>query len=508
MVRTLLDTVEFDEIPVFGKPILSDLVLENLEGATRRMTSYGDDMGDEGDESLRNYAFSPDGPSSDSFGSDAGLQSRRMRSSGDARTEQVAPTSDLGGIDSSQGLPGDDDVVMISLLSSTEHEREVLLETISAKPDEIVTLEQILSESYKDRIEITSINEFSATRKQVKEVHFLKGVGDWLNKVWIFKADPVETARELMIYHLAHKHGIPTGKPIGYNPTPDQTYPFDIAILGGVVEHAGDPYRDLLRNMRLRPIRIFDTAKQIARIIADYHVKLTLVEDEFTKAGVSLETSSPRKELGERFLAGLRITEENGEELLKACDDLYNLQSGVNVVSHGDIHLGNLVTVKRKHETSINQFGVIDWGSIVKDNPFGDLWDFWIHHRRDTIDATGNGYSYTFERFAAAYLTRINALRTEYRVNIDLPSGINPVDSPIQSSLWNLYEMYDPVRTDARDIQKKASFHCLELWRSLDKVEKFGGQYRETVHTIKKELTRLLDSKNYLKPYMVVGGLR
>ena len=64
-------------------------------------------------------------------------------------------------------------------------------------------------------------------------------MNDDLYQVWVFKADSDKTAKELNICDIVHRNGIPTARPIGDFPKPDEKYPYEIAVLGGIVEHAG-----------------------------------------------------------------------------------------------------------------------------------------------------------------------------------------------------------------------------------------------------------------------------
>ena len=355
-------------------------------------------------------------------------------------------------------------------------------------PTEVETLENILSLSYKLPVTITSINNLPITRKQVKEVYFSKGGDPWLYKVWIFKADPVETAKELTVYYIANKKGVPTGKPIGFKPT-KESYQFDIAILGGVVEHAGEPYNQLINNMRFAPGRIHQTAEAIVCMIADCHAKLTAAKDEFEEYGISLEKASPEKEIEGRFLAKLGIEKKAANVLIKACKDLYNQQSDISVISHGDIHTGNIVTEEIRYAVNTDRFGLIDWGSINLDNPYGDLQDFWLHHQRQALRACG-AYDFGFEELDKAYQASAK------RRGISLTQK----DMLVQSALWNLYEMYDPTRENPLEIKEKAETHCQALLNDLEKLELFGC--REQSSIIKKELKTLLKDHIYLKPIL------
>lgn len=364
------------------------------------------------------------------------------------------------------------------------------------KPETVIQLERILSMAYEASVEITSINEIPQTRKEVKEVHFMKNNDAWLHKVWIFKANPKETGRELTVYYIAYEHGVPTGKPIAFKPGTEQ-YNFDIAILGGFVEHAGNNYNVLVNNLRFTPVKIHNVAEGVAAIIAESHVKLTAAINEFAQYGVTLEKSSPAREIEERFAAGLGIDKSKAKGLIRAVEQLYKAQSGIYVVSHCDLHTGNVVTKEKSFAMSTNEFGIIDWGSVGLDSPYADIRDFWLHHRRQAIKATkaAKEYGFDYETVEQAYATRCNILAPkDNELFVDFKAAKK--DSLIQSALWNLYEMYDPVRTDNVDIEAKAAEHCTMLMKDLSDLTNAG--YRKEADGIKKELMVLLSDRKYL----------
>ncbi len=359
-----------------------------------------------------------------------------------------------------------------------------------SKPKEIILLENILTLFYDCAVKVTDVRQLPTTRKEVKEVYFLKGHAQ--SKVWVFEADPDLTAKELAIYHLIHQQGIPTGKPIGYTPTPNQKqYPFSTAILGGIVEHAGDSYDHLIATMRMEPEVIHQIAITVAGLIADYHFKLTRAEKMFGEYGINVERCSPRQEIRGRFVAGLGIDEVKAEKLIRACESLYEKQNPNKVISHGDLHTGNVVTVRRGYETFVNEFGVIDWGSLTKDHPYGDLQDFWLHHKRQAEKVCY--YDFGFSDMERAYEEHRASLLGTY----DQP--FDQKDSLIQSALWNLYEMYDPVRTDEKDIREKAVNHLTSLKSDLEKLELYGF---DDARTIMKEMQNILKGKYYLASLM------
>lgn len=353
------------------------------------------------------------------------------------------------------------------------------------KPEAILQLEQILSQEYRTPIAITRVRDLSQTRKQVREVFFIKN--NSLSKVWVFKADPASTARELARYYIIHAQGVPTAKPIGFRPSPGsitQSYPYDIAILGGIVEDAGGPYREMIANMQLKPEYIFQTAGSIARMIAGMHKALTKAGDVFARYNIEIPAASPRRELRERLLAALPLEESQLEPLIKACEQLYAAQSGEKVISHGDFHLGNITTVlERNGSTSLNRFGAIDWGSLMLDYPSADLVDFWIHHQREAKGVCQQ-YPYELGELAAAYNQHLERSERIWATSEEKLLGQN---TAIQTVLWHLYEMYDPTRTT--DKEQKALYHYLELKRALEKEELH--ELRAPIHTLQREITAL-----------------
>ncbi len=396
-----------------------------------------------------------------------------------------------------------DDMTYLKIPHTFEDEVE------KTKPNEIKILEQLISLDYKSQgidvdVVVTRVRGLQTTRKwEVKDVSYLVDGG--LSRVWVFKADPDETAKELAIYHIAYEQGIPTGRPIGFDPKNSmKEYPYDVAILGGIVAHAGDPYDNLIANMVERPDMVYETALAVARLLADCHVKLTCARNngEFEKYGIEIENASPRREIKERLLAALGIEGGCADGLIKVCEELYNEQSGMSVVSHGDIHTGNLVTLLTKMDPitykripSIKEFGVIDWGSLMLDRHFGDPTDFWLHHFRKASSVCGK-YDYGFEGLAQAYKQQFESNGKRHGLEFKVVSQER--DALIQSVLWNIYEMYDPVRDDPDDIREKALIHCKLLWSDLKQLEYYG--YREQTNTIKDELRVLLENQSYLLP--------
>jgi thiamine kinase-like enzyme len=361
------------------------------------------------------------------------------------------------------------------------------------QPSEISVIEKILSAEYKSPVTVTSIRELPSTRKHVKQVFFL--INNGISQVWLFKADPKKTAKELAAYRLIYEQGIPTGRPIGYKKDMD-SYPFDVAILGGIVEHAGEPYEALLGKMNQAPNVMFSTAVEISKLIATYHQLLTEKQDLFRERGIEIPKASPAKELKERFFAGLGADAKYGSGLVSAVESLCSMQKSRLVVSHGDIHTKNIVTIEEHDgktglaKTSVKMFGLIDWESVCLDTPYSDLHDFWIHHKRaaETINAS---YKFGFDNIINTYFMHFNNKSKQNQIKP------NERDSYIQSALWNLYEVFDPTRkNDLVDAEQKAEYHMHAFVSDCNKLRKLG--LAEQVREIERNLRPLISSKKNL----------
>lgn len=328
-------------------------------------------------------------------------------------------------------------------------------------PEHIQKLEQVLTETYGSQTCISSVRELAFTRKDVKAVDIIRD--GMLSTVWVFKADPEKTARELTIYKVAHDHGIPTGKPLAFDPE-DKRYPYDVAILGGIVEHAGDSYESLFRRLALAPNHLFGTAEHVGRLMAQYHTALTGAADELASYGVGIGSADPAHELSQRLFAVIG----HDPELEGLCSDLYALCPDNDVISHGDIHLRNIVTRKNGDSIDLNHFGVIDWESVRYASPYDDLWDFWVHHMRKARD-TSTVYDYTFEDFSASYFEEARLL--------GLQVSMDAMDSRIHEILWNLYEIADPQRVPQD--QGKAAFHIGQLVSAAEGLHAYDTHLSE-----------------------------
>ncbi len=362
--------------------------------------------------------------------------------------------------------------------------------------NEVSILEKLLSYEYgSPNLKITKIEDISHSKKDVKRVYFVKD--DDMYQVWILKADPKQTARELNICSLVYEKGIPTAKPIGYNPNPNEDYPYDIAILGGVVEHAGDSYDSLLSNLVLSPDLMFKTALSISRLLGEFHYKLTLSHEEFSERGIELHRASPRREINERFIPSLNIDPNNAEDLIRACENLYYLQDGQMVISHGDIHTGNIVTQQEKGSSvlgiSLQNFGLIDYGSLCFDFADSDIEDFWIHHRRSVLKNIKK-YDFNEIRLREDYCKVVDELAGEHMGKLNIGSFRNNL---IQRTLWNVYEMFDPTRKDVDDINSKMNYHFSQLYNCGHSLhnKNLGPEFNEVL----KQVTLILKEQNLIK---------
>jgi len=366
--------------------------------------------------------------------------------------------------------------------------------SIPSIPSQVKLLENILKLAYQNMdLEITSINSLQDGRKdEVKEVFYASEGA--IYKVWVFKADPARTLRELKIYHIAHQAGVNTGKPIGFNPTPEDTeYPYDIAVLGGVLQHAGDSYQHLLQSLAYSPKHMHGAALGVAQMIADYHVKLTQARIMFDAYGIELEPFNVKAEVNSRLLAGLKVSADNVHvrALLNAIQKIDATAQGPKLISHNDIHERQIVTLSKVNKAGAigyqhSMFGVVDWDSIGLDTSHGDLWDFWLHHRRlvGKVAYSEAEYNFGFDTIVSAYDAKFKEANTKF----ELPTG-HKNSSDAKRAVWNLLEMYDPARKDATDIQAKAVRHARGLAAALKDLG------TEEAQTVKKNLLAILDDK-------------
>lgn len=384
---------------------------------------------------------------------------------------------------------------------STKTMTSILADMPPRKPKAITDLESILSSACARPVRITRVKELPATRKQaVKEISYTTGDGAiW--KVWVFKADPKQTIRELNAYHVAFNAGVPTGKPIGYTPMQaDAQYPYDIAILGGAINYAGSSYHDLLCELQLAPDLAHKSACRVARMIADIHIKLTDAIDEFSRLGIALPKFSVSEEISSRFMKGSGC-DPNGKyakELIRIFTDLDSKGSDILVVSHNDIHTKNILSLAQNNAygqigSSYMDLGIIDWGEIAMDRPHGDLQDFWIHHKR-AMDSICGGYRFNFIDLEKEYEDEYNFLGKQRGLFFDREN--NRLCAKVKSAMWNLLEMYDPVRKDQKDIEDKATIHANALMQDLGRIAGFG--YEKEAAQIRESLIGLLSDKAYM----------
>ena len=353
---------------------------------------------------------------------------------------------------------------MFSRHAEPEEERSGTMDSL-LQPSSIEALEGILSNHYNKQAIVTNIKSLPITRKHIKEVRFT--LGDYLSKVWVFKADPKTTAKEMIAYEVAFKHKIPTGEPIGFLPKYDQTYPYDIAIIGGVVEHSREDFKSVIEALRLRPALVYDTAEVIADLIVKYQSELTRNRKELDDRGVGLTPFVPDEPLEERFFRGLGFPQGKTDAgLVGEALELYVKQKGGFVVSQNDLNPGNIIPLAQLNgatgqvDTHLGQFGIIDWGLICLDNAFADPVDFWVYLDR----LAGRHRELDFGRFIESYAS-------------EAPSALGIKDSTdayIQLALRQLYKIADPIRTDAKDASRKMRHHYGRAREAFALLEKQG----------------------------------
>ncbi|MFH1174435.1 MAG: phosphotransferase [archaeon] len=343
----------------------------------------------------------------------------------------------------------------LSTRKLSAHVKPIARTTIPDSTNTIALLEDLLTAHFAKSVTITSIVEKKGTRKQVKEVHYR--LNNHLSKVWLVKStSPEETARQLLAYHIISALGVPTAKPLGYTPS-TTPYPYDVALLGGCLEHAGEPYEMLLKDLALSPESTFETAKTLGRIIANYQAVLSENRNAFD-GNMPIIRRFPHDELIQRLYPVRGVQ----EELASLCDELAGWQEQMLLVSHGDMHNRNILCMNDGHHVLLDNFGIIDW-EVYEQHPLADAIGFWVHHRRDA-KAINPEYAYTLTDFVDVYT---GALK-ERGIVLRQPRK----DALIQSALWNIYELYDSTRTDAVLAEEKTDYHRKELAHDLDALKK------------------------------------
>lgn len=363
-----------------------------------------------------------------------------------------------------------------------------------SKPHTIERLESVLTQAYGYPATITQIYDHPTTKKKVKEVYF--EINNSITKIWVFKADPKETEKELKLYQIAHDAGLPTCKPVGYEPSLSTKYPYDVAILGGVLEDAGETYDSFLKSLELSPLAMLRTTLGVAKLIAEYHFKLSNSLDKFGRYGIRLLSHDPAQEINERLVPVVYPSASALGELEDAVRALDLAQELKPVVSHNDIHLGNIITKKNGplgNSTSLDEFGIMDLITTSFNNPYSDLHDFWTHYVRKKIEITGKGDP-MFHVFEETYLNKLKELGAD----IWTPKSAKK-DSLIQKTMWNVYELYDPTRNDPYSSREKEIYHAKELKKNLKALSSNGLKFK--ADKLKKAL------KNCLKNYGVAGDI-
>ncbi len=369
------------------------------------------------------------------------------------------------------------------------------------KPDFVATLEKILEETYQSSlpIRITKIREIeSGVKEQVKEISFWRAGG--IYKVWMFKADPVETYIELTKCYIADKAGIRTGKPIGFVPSEKENrYQFDAALLGGVVEHAGETYHKLIHEYETAPELLLESAMFVARFIADCHVRLADTEEQFARYNVNIPVVTASDRIKKTLYAALAIDDK---ELLSAVENLVAKQMQYKVMSHNDPHTKNIITPPKVSEIGLvgmdaEEYAYIDWKDLGWNHPFSDLVDFFTHFLRDAEQCCVP-YDYDFSKIKDAYIASFN--KKGSFINLEMNESDLRNDALIESAVCNLCEMYDPSRKNSDDIRQKAIRHMQKLNEDLDELSTKG--FRQEIRMIRKSLNDVFGDIEYIKPYL------
>jgi hypothetical protein len=275
---------------------------------------------------------------------------------------------------------------------------------------------------------------------------------------------------------------------------PDEDYPFDIAILGGILKNAGGSYNKLVEDLALEPEYVFKTAAGVAKMLAGFHVNLTQKASQFKEYGIELGLFDFKDEFRKRFLASLQM-DENGPAVISFYDTIGQLAKRLpelSVISHNDIHTGNVVTqcVQRTlgdQTPSYENMGVIDLGDVAWDCPMGDLVDFWVHHLR-LAEGCCEDYGYSLGDFIQAYDDEVERLRGE-------PYQMSKEAAIIKSVMWNMLEMYDPSR---KDPMPTAIRHVLAVHSDMEALRTVGLSMH--ANRLECDVYNLLCDVPYLKP--------
>ncbi len=412
--------------------------------------------------------------------------------------------------DAASDVPDADDEKVMAVDERDEPKKTASKAAVtSKKPDDILKLEEVLAKAYRsaEPVRITQVTELPPTRKEsVREVHFY--VNHRVYKIWVFKVDdPKEIVRELNIDWIASEAEIPTARPICYEPIPvGQPYTYEIALLGGILEHAGGSYADLIGKLRWEPQLADEAARAVAGLIAEFHIKLANAEEEFQRLNVDIPELDVHHEIETRFLAGIGVPvqDEHGRRLVAAFEELYRKvksESKLAIISHNDLHTGNLVTVEADSYvgtgTCTNRFGFIDLRDIARDQtPYNDLWNYWVHHKRIARAVFGEDYEPSFAVAESGYQERFNQLGAGLGWSFD--ASACQEHSAVMAAFWNLNKMYDPKRRDG--IEEKAQIHCRDLMQNLAELLRYG--YVEERNAAYVALQHLLKDREYLRPIL------
>jgi hypothetical protein len=402
-------------------------------------------------------------------------------------------------------------------MSSYGEERS---EENSSTPNYVTTLESVIQTAHpKSDIAITRIQKVDSGRKNVFKISYIID-NETLKTVWAFKSeDPALTTRELQIYQILNDVGVKSAKPLFAPPQPGEKYQFDIAFLGGVLEHAGGSYDEMLHEIAPNYKTAFGTAIVIAKQIADYQSRLQTAFEKgiFADAQIDIRKVTAEYELRTRLLKKLNPNTDSrsakAQALIDAATQLERYLDSTQIVSHGDLHTKQIVTLNSATNAGLDlrNFGIIDF-DLVLDRPLGDLTDFWVHHARKIDEITQDPLStdfaiqkittpyqdqYTLATLAEEYQNQMHTLQTSSLYTSSLQTTLL-----LQQALWHSYEMQDPARSEVFDIVKKQKYHWEEFSRVIDSIEReiSNADIKQAAHNYRTALKSYLTSHKVKLP--------
>jgi hypothetical protein len=304
---------------------------------------------------------------------------------------------------------------------------------------------------------------------------------DRLYQAWVYQAEPSTARKEMVLYYLGSRHGVPTPSPVGYIPhLKEQNYPYKAAILGGgIVEHAGRPYSQHIFDLAL-PELLHRTAVNVSRLIASMHVRMTFLKPQIQAFDVNLNVIKPGDQITSLYSAALNLQVNNPilTKLSQLFNVLYVKQTSPIIIGHRDLHTGNLVTSSMGGSESLAEYAFIDWGDAGERRWGGDLLDFFVHHKREAVKANPQYEKYYSLEPIDAYVRKFNEeadnFGLEERVSFSRLSQADMRNLLIDSLTINAFEMIDPMRRNIGDIMNKAIYHGKRIIKDLDSLSSYG----------------------------------